>query len=155
MLDKYYLEEIKTELESLEIVIIEITNILLDYRTLSPDNRVKTALGSFLAQFYTGVENILKKIVKANGQNLPKSENWHLELFKAFCNPPGDKLPLLFDEELEKKMANFRRFRHVVFHGYGFRLEWEIMLEGSSQLEGTFKKFKLELIKYLGTDSAD
>ncbi|MCA0389787.1 MAG: hypothetical protein LCH52_14965 [Bacteroidetes bacterium] len=36
MLDKYYLEEIKAELESLEIVITGMENILLDYRTPAP-----------------------------------------------------------------------------------------------------------------------
>lgn len=99
-----------------------------------------------------GVENILKKLVKATGQSLPKSENWHLELFKFFCDPPTDNFPVLFDNDLERKMANFRRFRHVVFHGYGFRLDWEMMLEGSSQLDDTFVNFKQKLKNYLESE---
>lgn len=149
MLDKYYLEEIQTELESLEIIVTEISSIINDYSDVVPDIRAKTLLGSFLAQFYMGVENILKKLVKATGQSLPKSENWHLELFKSFCDPPLGNFPVLFDNDLERKMANFRRFRHVVFHGYGFRLDWEIMLEGSGQLDDTFVKFKKALKNYL------
>ncbi len=149
MLDKYYLEEIATELAAIEIVVNEVSSILSDYANQFPDVRIKTALGSFLAQFYMGIENILKKLVKAHGENLPKNENWHLELFKSFCNPPSGKFPLLFDAELEKKMANFRRFRHVVFHGYGFKLEWEIMVEGANQLEGTYTSFKEVLSRYL------
>ena len=152
MLEKYYLEEIQTELESLEIIVKEISSILDDYSNVAPDIRAKTLLGSFLAQFYMGVENILKKLVKATGQSLPKSENWHLELFNFFCDPPTDNFPVLFDNDLERKMANFRRFRHVVFHGYGFRLDWEIMLEGSSQLDDTFVKFKEKLKNYLESE---
>lgn len=97
MLDQYYLQEIEFELESIEIVVAEINSILTDYEKVLPDTRIKSALGSLLAQFYTGIENILKKLIKANGRNLPKGENWHLELFKYFCDPPDQNLPLLFN----------------------------------------------------------
>ncbi|MEW6702561.1 MAG: hypothetical protein AB1298_07565 [Bacteroidota bacterium] len=37
-----------------------------------------------MAQYYNGVENILKRITKYYNIPLPKTETWHLELFSFF-----------------------------------------------------------------------
>ncbi len=40
--------------------------------TLYPDNPQKAAIGTFLMNFYVGIENIIKRISKEYYQNLPK-----------------------------------------------------------------------------------
>lgn len=47
------------------------------------------AIATFLHNIYNGTENILKRILKASGSDIPKSETWHkdlLELSVCFFN---------------------------------------------------------------------
>ena len=57
-------------------------------------------------------------------------------------------MPALFDEELAAGLAPFRKFRHVVYHGYGFQLDWARMTEGLNQVERLFAQFKVRLAEY-------
>ncbi|MBI4648406.1 MAG: hypothetical protein HY738_17940 [Bacteroidia bacterium] len=82
---------------------------------------------------------------------LPASDIWHIVLFRNFCSPPHKSLPVLFDESLEPVIAPYRKFRHVVYHGYGVQLEWNRMKEGIENLEDAFRRFKNKLLNYLGT----
>lgn len=79
--------------------------------------REKAAAATFLAQFYTGVENIFKRTNHFYSIPLPSGDSWHVDLFKRFCVPPFTPLPALLDEPLATAMASFRKFRHVVYHG--------------------------------------
>ena len=48
-------------------------------------------------------------------------------------------------------MAAFRKFRHVVYHGYGFQLDWNRMKEGIESVENVYRRFKTRLLFYLDT----
>ena len=91
---------------------------------------IRAAAGTYLMNFYNGIENMLKRIHKLMDVNLPKGENWHTELFARFCPPGFENLPILFDPVLENELTQYRKFRHLFIHGYGFQLEWEFMKEG-------------------------
>lgn len=62
-----------------------------------------------------------------------------------------DPLPLLFDDSLARDMAAFRKFRHVVYHGYGFQLDWGRMQEGMANIASLFHRFTASLQGYLIT----
>ena len=100
-------------------------------------------------RFYGGVENILKRIHRYHGIALPTGDSWHAETFKRFCAPRTPPLPLLFNQELESALIPFRKFRHVVYHGYGFQLEWERMKEGIERLEDVHSKFRHAVSAYM------
>ncbi len=63
------------------------------------------------------------------------------------CKP----LPMLFDKDLALNMAAFRKFRHVVYHGYGLQLDWNRMKEGIESVENVYLRFKARLLFYLDT----
>lgn len=127
----------------------EISSLHKDIAAREPTTREKTAAAAFLAQFYGGIENILKRISKFHSIPLPTDDTWHMELFKRFCDPSYTPLPELFDESLSSALAPFRRFRHVVYHSYGFQLEWERMKEGIVNIENVWVRFKTNLFNYL------
>lgn len=104
-------EEISIELELMEAVVREITALWLDVADREPTVREKTAAAAFLAQFYGGVENILKRVHHFHGIPLPSGDTWHTELFRRFCNPPYCSLPLLFDEKLAAEMAPYPKIQ--------------------------------------------
>lgn len=144
-------EEIAIELELMEATVRELSALQHDLTGREPTVREKTAAAAFLAQFYNGVENILKRISRFHAMPLPTGDTWHVDLFRRFCMPPYEPLPALFDEPLASALAPFRKFRHVVHHGYGFELDWNRMREGIERVEPVFTQFKLVLSDYLQT----
>lgn len=131
-------EQIAIELEALELTVEELLTLQRDLAGKEATVREKTAAAAFLAQFYTGIENILKRISQYNGVPLPTGDTWHIELFKRFCTPSHPQLPILFDPSLASMFSSYRRFRHVVFHGYGFQIDWSRMEEGISNITPVF-----------------
>lgn len=144
-------EEIVFELGQMERIVGELMALYLELEDREPTVREKAAAAAFLAQFYNGVENILKHISRFYGIPLPVGESWHVELFTRFCEPSYGPLPALFDQALASSLAPFRRFRHVFFHGYSFDLDWERMSEGVQRVGPVFERFKESVLAYLET----
>lgn len=144
-------EELLIELELIEATIAELLSLERDVSEREPTKREKTAASAFMAQFYSGIENILKRISRFHNISLPLGDAWHIDLFKRFCEPSYNSLPALFDETLALSMAPFRKFRHVVYHGYGFQLDWERMKGGMENIEEIYKQFKNKLMRYMQT----
>jgi hypothetical protein len=142
-------EEISIELEAMGIVVREARSLYHDISHGEASIREKTAAATFMAQFYGGVEHVLKRIHRFYDLQLPTGESWHIEIFKRFCNPPYPGLPLLFDQHLARQLAPFRKFRHVVYHGYGFQLEWDRMQEGLAAVPGAYDLFSNAISNYL------
>ncbi|MEK6699816.1 MAG: hypothetical protein AABZ10_12340 [Nitrospirota bacterium] len=142
-------EEISIELELMEETVRELSALQRDAGAREPTVREKTAAAGFMAQFYGGVENILKRISRFHGVQIPTGDTWHIDLFKRFSTPSQQPLPVLFDNSLATGMAAFRKFRHVVHHGYGFQLDWSRMQEGMASIENIFMKFKSTVNEYL------
>jgi hypothetical protein len=147
-------EEISVELEALEATVNELLALQGDIAHGEPTVREKTAAAAFLAQFYTGIENTLKRISRYHGVPLLSGETWHVDRFERFCPPPHPNLPELFDEDLASALAPYRRFRHVAFHGYGFQLDWGRMSEGVANVQEVFSRVKERLFKYLESIAA-
>lgn len=141
-------EEISIELEMLELTVRESVSLLTELSEREPTVREKTAAGAFLAQFYGGVENILKRIHRYYGISMPTGDSWHTEIFKRFCNPAFPPFPLLFDELLAADLSPFRKFRHVVYHGYGFQFDWERMKEGLGRVDKVYSRFVKSVTDY-------
>jgi hypothetical protein len=142
-------EEIAVELEAMEVTVKELLALQQDVAEREPTLRENTAAAAFLAQFYNGLENILKRISHFHGVPVPTSETWHVELFQRFSDPAYPDLPQLFDTGLAAALAPYRRFRHVAFHSYGFQLDWHRMSEGIKNIQNIFDQITDSLSTYL------
>lgn len=114
----------------------------------------RTAAGALLAQFYAGVERIMKRLLRFHGVEPPRGEQSHLELIELFrATPPehSPTVPDLIDDELAAMLAPYRRFRHVVFHGYGFELDWNRMREGVRNVETVYDMLRRRIEGHLRT----
>ena len=148
--------DVQGELEQMRVVVRELVALRRDVAGRGPTLREKVAAAGFLAQFYNGVENVLKRISKYHGAALPEGDRWHAELFSRFCSPPAPadverEVPLLFDRALAAEMAKYRGFRHVARASYGIVLDWKLMAEGVERLEETFSRFEQAVLRYLDT----
>jgi len=146
-------EEVSIEFELMDGIINELLSLKKEISGREPTVREKTAAAAFLAQWYGGVENVLKRFYRYYNIAIPVSDNWHTEIVKGISDPPLKGLPLLIDNTIFDALAPFRKFRHVVYHGYGFQLEWDRMLPGIEQISTVFLMFKERVERLIATDS--
>lgn len=144
-------EEIGIESGLIDETINELLSLKKDIGDREPTVRERTAAAAFLAQWYNGVENILKRLYRYYNIAIPVGDNWHIELVKGVSESPREGLPLLINHELFTDLAPFRKFRHVVHHGYGFQLEWDRMLPGIEQIPTIFVRFKEKIERLIAT----
>lgn len=142
-------EDIRGEFGQMEIVVEELEAIAGDVGDGPVTLRDRAAASAFLASLYMGVENVLKRIARFHGVELPHGERWHVELFERFCAPEAGSLPVLFEGDLIRKMDAYRRFRHVMHHGYERDLDYEKMRPGIEGAAGALEAFREEVEKHL------
>jgi len=46
-------------------------------------------------------------------------------------------------------LAPYRKFRHVVHHGYGFQLDWDRMRGGIEKSQAVFAHFKMSIEDFI------
>ncbi len=151
MIPEELCEEIYIELELIEATVQELIALRRDVSDRMPLMREKIAAAAFMAQFYSGIENVLKRISHFYSVSLPSGDTWHIDLFKRFCEPPYQPLPALFDESLALSLAPYRKFRHVVYHSYVFQVDWDRMQEGLANVGDVYARFSFKLHEYLQT----
>ena len=142
--------EVEIDLNAIDQTLAELIALQIDLGGRNPTVREKAAAATFLAQLYSGAENILKRINRFYDLPLPSSENWHLELFLRFCEPGYPPLPILIDKALATSLTPYRKFRHVFHHGYSFQLDWERMREGAENAGDVIQRFKTRVIAFVG-----
>jgi hypothetical protein len=74
------------ELEALEAIVQELLSLQADVADREPTVREQTATAAFLAQFYTGVENILKRISAYHNVPVPTGETGMWTSFGVFVH---------------------------------------------------------------------
>jgi hypothetical protein len=138
-------EEIAIQLELMDATIGEIEAIRVDLASRQPTHREVAATGAFVADFYNGLENILKRISRCYGVPMPAGDDWHAELFNRFCAPGFHGLPVIFDDQQRRLLAKYRQFRHVIRHGYSIQLDWERLTPGVENAAEVYAGFKARL----------
>jgi hypothetical protein len=130
MKDKYkeLREDILDEERAIEDTIVRLLEVRNKFDPEVKDYSIEPAMGTYLMNFYNGVENILKRMSKEYYQTMPKGESWHKELLVLSANPPEGKIAL-FNQQILERLYSYRNFRHRFVSGYGFHLKGEKMME--------------------------
>jgi hypothetical protein len=109
--------------------------------------RVRAA-GSILHDFYTGVERIFRQIGVRIDQDLPREEDWHIQLLHRMAVPVEGIRPRVIDEKLEAKLEEYLRFRHLFRNIYGFELKWDRCQPLVENLDQVFSDLKEQIDKF-------
>ena len=80
-------EQIEIETAQIQRTLDEISSLRRDLSGRTPSVRELAAAALFLANFYNGVENILKRICRFQEVELPHGVDSHLELAEFFTQP--------------------------------------------------------------------
>jgi uncharacterized protein YutE (UPF0331/DUF86 family) len=89
-----------------------------------PDSFELRALGSMLHDLYNGVEGMCNRIAKEIDRHVPTGGNRHRDLLDQMKVPLPGAGPAVFQTETAELLEQYRRFRHIVRHIYGFKLDW-------------------------------
>ncbi len=136
------------EREQLQRLLSGIHALLAKCRDTAPTEIELSALAATLHSFYTGVENIFKRVaVELDGKPV-RGDAWHRELLLRTKTPTA-RHPALLSEELHDTLNEYLRFRHVFRNAYSFDLDWRKMSPLVLRLEATFQKLENALDNFL------
>ena len=144
-MNQQLIDEINIEIISMSIIALDVESLIKEVGNNTPTNIHKTALGGLAAQFYNGIENILKRIHKNLKIEIPKGEDWHVALIDRFSIASNIEFPIKISKELIEKISDYRRFRHYFFHGYSHNLNWDILKNGVIDIKEILEQFISEL----------
>ena len=121
-------EKVYLELDLLEHLADSHETLLVKVRRIEPDSIELSALSAFLHAFYTGIENIFKRIALEIDKSLPAGERWHADLLSQMARPFAER-PAVISGELCIQLGKYMEFRRVFRHAYTFELKWAKMAD--------------------------
>lgn len=143
MSDKLH-KQITVELQQLNHL-LDVHRPLLDKCASDAPNEIEiSALAAMLHSFYTGIENIFKRIVLESGGTLPSGEAWHRELLDVLSNPDQARAAVI-STPLRDRLREYLRFRHVFRQAYSFELRWDKMASLVLECAETLRLLESEL----------
>lgn len=149
--DKRFLERIRTELlselEQVSRLMVEYGDFVNKYSD-HMDVYLSRVKASFMADFYMGVEKILKIIVEELNGGAPRGEGWHKRLLHTMTLEVKGIRPTVISNELYQDLLKFLGFRHVVRQAYGFQLDEKKLEELEKIFVKTWERFSIEIKKF-------
>ena len=104
------------------------------------------AIGTFLHNIYSGIENILKQILKEKNIKVSKSESWHKDLLNLSVT---NKIISL---NLSDELYEYLTFRHFFVHAYGFMLVEDHLKDLAENISRIWSEFVLEIKNFITTE---
>jgi len=98
-----------------------------------------SAIGSFLHHCYTGMENILKRILRFRNVEIPGTASSHKDLLNVAVDEH------IISQELSDQLDKYRGFRHFFIHAYGVLLEEEELQPLAANLPEVWNQFEQEV----------
>jgi uncharacterized protein YutE (UPF0331/DUF86 family) len=98
-----------------------------------------------LQNFYMGVERILEEIAKQVDDSLPTGASSHRDLLRQMTLTIAEVRPPVINAELFQQLNEYRGFRHVAIHRYGFELRPDSIRELVADLPACYQGFAQQL----------
>ncbi|OGG51485.1 MAG: hypothetical protein A3F84_08675 [Candidatus Handelsmanbacteria bacterium RIFCSPLOWO2_12_FULL_64_10] len=124
--------------------------LLVKCVSTTPDGIEISALAAMLHAFYTGIENVFKRVTVELGTTLPRGEFWHRELLDAMTHSTEVRPPVI-SMSLRDRLKEYLDFRHFFRQAYTFQLRWEKMSLLVLDCEKTLRLLESELDIFLQT----
>lgn len=107
-------------------------------------------LAALLHSFYSGVENIFKRVAVELDGETPRGEGWHRQLLDTMAIPTRIRGAVISDS-LRDTLSEYLAFRHVFRQAYSFDLRWDKMSALVLNCEPTFRRLETEIDAFLQT----
>jgi len=140
-------EDVSDEQKAIDETIARLLKARENFNPRKQDNLTEPAMGTYLMNFYNGIENILKRVSKEYYSIMPTGSSWHKELLNLSYNVPEGKIAI-FDQGIAEKLVPYRNFRHRFISGYGFQLRGEKMLELIDNIESLWDNIEKAIVEF-------
>jgi len=100
-------------------------------------------VATILHNFYNGMENILKLLLKEKNIPLPEGVSWHKELLKLAVQHK------IISESTMFKLGEYLAFRHFFSHAYALDLYAEKLEPLVENIRETYSDFKKDILYFL------
>jgi len=141
-------KKVEIELEFLHRL-LEDHRDLLGPRKGSPDSTTLLAIAALIHSFYTGIENVFKRISLEVDGSVPTGPRSHTDLL-VLMEQPTRARPAVISESLGLRLGEYLSFRHVFRTAYSFQLDWAKMAGPVSQCRETLQQLEAELVLFFG-----
>jgi hypothetical protein len=144
-------EQINIEIEQIDHLLDLFQPLIADMSQKQPDFVELSALATMLHSFYTGVENIFKRISIEIDEDLPSGAFWHSDLLANIAQAVEQR-PAVISETIRTRLREYLSFRHVFRQAYSFVLDWRKMQHLVLSCRETWDSLKEELAIFFDTD---
>lgn len=141
-------KQINVEREQLRRLIEIHSRLLANCASQAPNEIELSALAALLHSFYTGLENIFKRVAVELDGELPTGEAWHQQLLDAMASPTRLRRAVI-SESMRDILSEYLAFRHVFRQAYSFELRWNKMSALVLNCAATFRQLEIELEAFL------
>ena len=143
-------KQFEVEIEQLQRLLATHVPLLEQSKEAAPTEIELSALAAMLHSFYTGIENIFKRVALEVDKTVPRGEFWHRELLERVSHRNQFRPPVI-SPGLKEKLRDYLEFRHVFRQAYSFQLRWEKMRPLVSDCEQILHSLQNELEAFLRT----
>lgn len=143
--------------KQIQVEMAQITDLFCTHHVLlekcqntRPDTDEIPAVAAILHSFYTGIENIFKRIsVELDGM-APTGVMWHSPLLKNMASPNTNRSSVI-SYKLYEELQEYLDFRHVFRHAYTFELKWDKMASLAQRSNDILHRLDDELRDFMET----
>lgn len=128
--------------------LLDVHKPLLEKCHSDPPNPIElSALAALLHSFYTGLENLFRRVAVEIDGGILQGDQWHRRLLQQMTEP-RERRPAVISLELYDRLHPYLQFRHVFRNSYSFQLRWDKMAPLVLQYEETFAAFRAEITTF-------
>ncbi len=134
------LQDLAADKERIEETLLALANTLRRKRRGFAE---LAAIATCLHNCYSGMENMLKRVVKHLQVPLPNSATFHKDLLDLAVAQS------IVSQELSEALDEYRTFRHFFVHGYGIALQEAPLRPLAQNLPDIWNRFETELENFI------
>lgn len=140
------IQRIADEQTKIDRTIESIMELLQEIEVATPHHRkfFEELTAKKLAEVYSGIERIFKRIANEIDKHLPKGERWHTDLLTQMTEHRPERPPVI-SKGTQQRLRQFLRFRHKVNNIYGDELIYEEAEKHAKQVGQLFESVTEEL----------
>jgi hypothetical protein len=135
------------ELKTLDKVVAKAQSQVHKARSTHDDDFYQAAALS-LQNYYMGIERIFEEIAKQMERSLPQGLSSHRELLEQMGLEISQIRPAVLSPPAIAQVNEYRAFRHVVIHRYGFELYPERVGELVDRLASCHRLLREDIEKF-------
>jgi hypothetical protein len=140
-------EQIAVEQNQLQQLLELHQPLLQECRSKEPGVIELSALASLLHSFYTGIENMFRRVAIELDGGAIQGEAWHRRLLQQMVESQENR-PQVISSELYERLRPYLQFRHVFRGAYSFQLQWEKMAPLVLDCEETLAVLRSEIASF-------